>query len=176
MTDKQGGTTSWAQPRTDGSVRVTREQLIDLLNDDLAREYQSIIAYVVYSQVLKGAAFMSIAEELEKHAKQELEHALTIAQQIDYLGGMPTVWPKEVKTSGSVSTSTMKMKRCITIGCACASARRWVSSLSPSTFARSSSTSRSIRSIWPRPLAKTSPKWLPPKTWRSGNCGPACER
>jgi bacterioferritin len=54
---------------------------------------------VVYSQVLKGAAYMNIAEELQKHAKQELEHALTIAKQIDYLGGMPTVAPKSIKTS-----------------------------------------------------------------------------
>src|SRR5205807_4710700 len=76
-----------------------REQLISLLNEDLAREYQAIIAYVVYSQVLKGAQYMTIAGELENHAKQELEHALTIAKQIDFLGGMPTVTPKAVKTS-----------------------------------------------------------------------------
>ena len=78
---------------------VTREQLIGLLNEDLAREYQAIIAYVVYSQVLKGAQYMAIAEELEKHAKQELEHALIVSKQIDYLGGMPTVQPKPVRTS-----------------------------------------------------------------------------
>src|SRR5438067_6738678 len=78
---------------------LTREQLIALLNEDLAREYQAIIAYVVYSQVLKGAQYMSIAGELEKHAKQELEHALTISKQIDYLGGMPTATPKPVRVS-----------------------------------------------------------------------------
>jgi bacterioferritin len=80
-------------------LEVSRKQLIGLLNENLAREYQAIIAYVVYSQVLKGAQYMQIAEELELHAKQELEHALTIAKQIDYLGGMPTVTPKPVKTS-----------------------------------------------------------------------------
>lgn len=85
--------------RTDGAVKVSREQLIELLNEDLAREYQAIIAYVVYSQVLKGAAYMNIAGELEKHAKQELDHALIIAKQIDYLGGAPAVTPKPVKTS-----------------------------------------------------------------------------
>jgi bacterioferritin len=84
---------------TDGTPSVTREQLIHLLNKDLAREYQAIIAYVVYSQVIKGAAYMSIAGELEKHAKQELEHAMIVAKQIDYLGGMPTVSPKAVRTS-----------------------------------------------------------------------------
>lgn len=78
---------------------VTRERLIDLLNEDLAREYQAIIAYVNYSQVLKGAQYMAIAAELEAHAKEELAHALVIAKQIDYLGGMPTVTPKPVRTS-----------------------------------------------------------------------------
>ena len=78
---------------------ITREELIALLNEDLSREYQAIIAYVVYSQVLKGAEFMNIAAELETHATQELSHALIISQQVDYLGGMPTVTPKLVKTS-----------------------------------------------------------------------------
>ena len=78
---------------------ITREQLIDALNEDLAREYQAIIAYVVYSQVLKGAQYMQIAKELEKHAAEELEHALVISKQIDYLGGMPVVSPKPVKVS-----------------------------------------------------------------------------
>jgi bacterioferritin len=79
--------------------QITREQLIKLLNEDLSREYQAIIAYVNYSQVLKGAAYMNIAAELEVHAGEELAHALTIAKQIDYLGGMPTVVPRPVKTS-----------------------------------------------------------------------------
>jgi bacterioferritin len=83
----------------DGAPSITREQLINLLNEDLAREYQAIIAYVVYSQVLKGAEYMSIAGQLEIHAKQELDHALIISRQIDYLGGMPTVTPKPVRTS-----------------------------------------------------------------------------
>lgn len=78
---------------------ITREQLIALLNEDLSREYQAIIAYVNYSQVLKGAQYMSIADELEVHASEELAHALIIAKQIDYLGGMPTVTPQPVKTS-----------------------------------------------------------------------------
>ena len=78
---------------------MTRQRLIELLNEDLSREYQAIIAYVVYSQVLKGAEYMNIAQELEKHAAEELQHALIISNQIDYLGGMPTVTPKPVKTS-----------------------------------------------------------------------------
>jgi len=78
---------------------VSRSELIELLNEDLSREYQAIIAYVVYSQVIKGAEFMNIAAELEVHAAQELSHALIIANQIDYLGGMPTVTAKAVRTS-----------------------------------------------------------------------------
>jgi bacterioferritin len=81
------------------STPITRKKLIDLLNEDLAREFQAIIAYVNYSQVLKGAAYMNIAGELEVHAKEELEHAIILSNQIDYLGGMPTTVPKTVKTS-----------------------------------------------------------------------------
>jgi bacterioferritin len=77
----------------------TRKDLIDRLNEDLSREYQAVIAYVVYSQVLKGAEYMSIAKELEVHAGEELQHALTISKHIDYLGGMPTATPQPVKLS-----------------------------------------------------------------------------
>ncbi len=78
---------------------ITREKLVDLLNQDLEREFQAVIAYVNYSKVLKGAAYMNIAAELEVHAKEELDHALTLSDAIDYLGGMPAVTPKPVKTS-----------------------------------------------------------------------------
>lgn len=81
------------------SNNISRERMVQLLNEDLAGEYQAIIAYVVYSQVLKGAAYTDIARELEVHAGEELTHAIKIAKQIDYLGGMPAVVPKPVKTS-----------------------------------------------------------------------------
>ena len=90
--EKKAGSAAPAGP-------VTRQQLIDGLNEDLAREYQAIIAYVVYSQAITGAAYMNIAEELEKHASEELAHAIIIAKQIDYLGGDITAVPKPVKTS-----------------------------------------------------------------------------
>jgi bacterioferritin len=86
-----------APAKTDSGI--SRERLIELLNEDLAREYQAIISYVVYSQVLKGAEYMNIAGELEKHAQEELAHALIISKQVDYLGGMPTIQPKTVRTS-----------------------------------------------------------------------------
>lgn len=85
-------------PLKDGA-QVARDELIKHLNEDLAREYQAIIAYVVYSQAIKGAEFMSIAKELEKHAAEELSHAITIAKQIDYLGGDIGTVPLAVKTS-----------------------------------------------------------------------------
>jgi bacterioferritin len=84
---------------TTKGLNITRERMIQLLNEDLAGEYQAIIAYTVYSQVLKGAAYTDIARELEAHAREELAHAIKIAKQIDYLGGMPSVTPKPVKTS-----------------------------------------------------------------------------
>lgn len=80
-------------------IQITREKLIELLNEDLAREYQAIIAYVIYSQTLKGAAYQSIAKELEVHAGEELSHAILIAKQIDYLNGTPINVPKKVKVS-----------------------------------------------------------------------------
>jgi bacterioferritin len=81
-----------------------RKDLIKKLNEDLAREYQAIIAYVAYSQILKGAEYMNIAEELEVHASEELEHALTISKMVDYLGGTPTVVPVPVKLSDDMDT------------------------------------------------------------------------
>ncbi len=82
-----------------GQEKLTRDDMARLLNEDLAREYQAIIAYTVYSQKLKGASYTDIATELEQHAAEELSHALRIARQIDYFGGMPTVSPKPVRTS-----------------------------------------------------------------------------
>ena len=85
--------------KPDSGDRISRTRLIELLNEDLAREYQAIIAYVVYSQVIKGAKYMTIARELELHAGEELAHALIISKQIDYLGGEPTVTPRKVRMS-----------------------------------------------------------------------------
>jgi bacterioferritin len=78
---------------------ITRERMVELLNEDLSREYQAIIAYTIYSQTIKGAAYNNIAAELESHAAEELSHALLIARQIDYLSGTPTGTPQEVKIS-----------------------------------------------------------------------------
>jgi bacterioferritin len=82
-----------------GNKPLSREEMVRFLNEDLAREYQAVIAYTVYSQVLKGAEYMDIARELQLHASEELAHAIKIAKQVDYFGGTPVVTPKPVKTS-----------------------------------------------------------------------------
>jgi bacterioferritin len=88
-----------AEKAVENEPAISRDRLAELLNEDLSREYQAIISYVVYSQVLKGAEFMNIADQLQIHARQELEHALTVSRQIDYLGKMPAVTAKPVRTS-----------------------------------------------------------------------------
>jgi bacterioferritin len=93
-----------AKNNTSEDLNISREQMVALLNDDLAREYQAVIAYTVYSQTLKGAEYMDIARELEAHAAEELAHAIKLAKQINYLGGMPCVTPKPVKTSEDAKT------------------------------------------------------------------------
>ena len=80
-------------------TKISRDRMVELLNEDLAREYQAIIAYVIYSQTLKGAEYNHIAQELEMHAGEELQHAIKIAKQIDYLNGDPTNKAKEVRVS-----------------------------------------------------------------------------
>jgi bacterioferritin len=88
-----------AEKAVENEQAISRERLAELLNEDLSREYQAIIGYVVYSQVLKGPEFMNIADQLEIHARQELDHALIVSRQIDYLGKMPSVTAKPVKVS-----------------------------------------------------------------------------
>lgn len=81
------------------SAPVTREQLIQGLQDDIAREYKAIIQYVIFSQKLDGAQYMNIADQLEEHAHQELDHALAIARQLDYFGEYPTHQPMPIAVS-----------------------------------------------------------------------------
>ena len=127
---------------TEDSKKASRSELIELLDQDLSREYQAMIVYVVYSQVLKGAEFMSIAGELEKHAAQELGHALIIAKQNDYLGGKPAVEAKTSKHRKGLlrcccSISTMKRKQFEIIATLFVSARSLVNMPWASRFAKS---------------------------------------
>ncbi len=107
---------------------ITRERLAELLNEDLSREYQAIISYVVYSQVLKGAEYMNIADQLEEHAHEELKHALIISRQIDYLGAMPTVTAKQVRVRCYVSISATRTRRSRIIASASGNVKGWGSS------------------------------------------------
>jgi bacterioferritin len=78
---------------------ATREQLIQGLQEDIAREYKAIIQYVIFSQKLDGAQYMNIADQLAVHAHQELDHALAIARQLDYFDAYPTHQPKPIEVS-----------------------------------------------------------------------------
>jgi bacterioferritin len=69
---------------------MDKSKLIDFLNEDLASEYKSIVQYVHHIATITGPEYGAIAEELRSHVGQELEHALTLAEQIDFLGGTPT--------------------------------------------------------------------------------------
>jgi hypothetical protein len=135
-------------------IEISRDRLAELLNEDLAREYQAIITYVVYSQVLKGAEYMDIAAQLETHARQELDHALTLSRQIDYLGKMPVVNPKPVRTSKtreicSATISTMRTKPFVITVTASHSVKRSKNMRWLNRFARSLCKSRTIKLIWP---------------------------
>src|SRR5215471_6599641 len=88
----------------EGASSSSKDEIIKGLNEDLSREYKAIIQYVVFSQTLKGAEYSDIAEQLKIHASQELSHALEVARQIDYLGGDPTVKPKEAEYSDDSKT------------------------------------------------------------------------
>jgi Ferritin-like domain len=150
------------------AATLTREELVRLLNEDLAREYQAIIAYVIYSQVLKGAQYMDIAAELETHAKEELQHALVISKQIDYLGGMPTATRCASARRRSprrcyASISTTKTRRSASTVHVSGNAKHWVNTRWPSRFARFLCRSRSIKSISRRHSESTYPMWVEPE-------------
>jgi bacterioferritin len=70
---------------------MDKNAFIDLLNEDLSTEYQSIVQYTQHIATIKGAQYQALVDELRKHVGQELEHAMTLADQIDFLGGVPTV-------------------------------------------------------------------------------------
>ena len=168
---------------------TTRQELITALNGDLAREYQAVIAYVVYSQVIKGAEYMAIAKELEKHATQELAHALTISKHIDYLGGTPDDQGARGEDVGRPAAAAAVRPRqrerhdARTTACGCGSARRCRSTASRRTSARSCARSRSIRSTWRPRSARTCPTWptSPVRAARQlcatlSGCGGGCPR
>jgi bacterioferritin len=85
-------------------MAITKERLLELLNMDLSEEYRAAVQYVQHSGVITGAAYGSIQKELVVHAGEELQHAIILAAQIDYLGGVPTVKVSQAKISADAVT------------------------------------------------------------------------
>jgi len=80
---------------------MDKTKLLELLNDDLELEYRSIVQYIQHIATAKGAEFQSTIEELRAHVVQELDHATALAEQIDFLGGVPSVTVPSVPTAGN---------------------------------------------------------------------------
>lgn len=80
-------------------MAMTREELIESLNNDLKLEYSAAIQYIQHAAVMTGAKYGDIVKELKVHANEEIQHAMTLADQIDYLGGRPTVDVGEIHVS-----------------------------------------------------------------------------
>ena len=85
--------------KTTSDETAARKQLIQGLQEDIAGEYKAIIQYVIFSQKLDKAAYMNIADQLAEHAHQELDHALAVSRQLDYLGAYPVHVPKPIEVS-----------------------------------------------------------------------------
>ena len=69
---------------------MNRTEFLKLLNEDLESEYRSIVQYIQHVSSIKGAQYQNIIDEMRTHLNQELDHALILAQQIDFLGGTPS--------------------------------------------------------------------------------------
>jgi len=80
-------------------MAVTKKKLLDLLNKDIEWEYAAAIQYVQHAAVIKGAKYESIQKELLIHAQEEMQHAITLSEQVDYLGGTPTMKVEKTLTS-----------------------------------------------------------------------------
>ena len=85
-------------------MAITMEKMLELLNKDLEWEYAAAIQYVQHAAVMTGAQYESIIKELVIHSNEEMAHALSLSEQIDFYGGVPTVKVEQIKVSkGSLS-------------------------------------------------------------------------
>jgi bacterioferritin len=80
-------------------MAITKTELLDKLNSDLAWEYAALIQYVQHASVITGAEYESIIAELLVHANEEMQHAISLSDQIDWLGGVPAVDVEKIETS-----------------------------------------------------------------------------
>ncbi len=78
---------------------MTNQEMIDLLNTDIADEFASAIQYINHASLITGARFGSIQKELLVHATEEMQHATTLADQVAFLGGKPNTSIAKVETS-----------------------------------------------------------------------------
>ena len=85
-------------------MSITTDKLIELLNHDLELEYSAAIQYINHSAVMTGAAYGDIIKEIKIHANEEIQHAMILADQIDFLGGDPTVKVGEIRVSNDADT------------------------------------------------------------------------
>ena len=72
-------------------METAMKQLLSELNQDLEWEYAAAIQYVQHAATINGPQFDSIQKELLIHAQQEMQHAVMLSEQIDFLGGVPTI-------------------------------------------------------------------------------------
>ena len=85
-------------------MSITTDKLIELLNYDLELEYSAAIQYINHSAVMTGAAYGDIIKEIKIHANEEIQHAMILADQIDFLGGEPTVKVGGIRVSKDADT------------------------------------------------------------------------
>jgi bacterioferritin len=78
---------------------TNKKKLIELLNNDLALEYSAAIQYIQHAAVMSGAQYGDIIKELKVHATEEIQHAMALADQIDFLGGVPAIDIGKIHTS-----------------------------------------------------------------------------
>ena len=81
---------------------MTISELVALLNKDLALEYQAIQQYVQHYGVVSGPEYMTIREALKSHAEEELGHASTLSDLIQYYGGVPVGMGPNISTADKV--------------------------------------------------------------------------
>jgi bacterioferritin len=89
----------WHRAKGEMDMTITKEKLLDKLNEDLAWEYAALIQYVQHASLITGGEYESIIAELLIHANEEMQHAISLSDQIDWLGGVPAVDVEKIETS-----------------------------------------------------------------------------
>lgn len=80
---------------------MTEQELIDLLNDDLAHELQAITQYLTYAAKVNGPYRPELSEFFLAEIPEETEHAKYLANKIVALGGEPTTTAATVPSAST---------------------------------------------------------------------------